>query len=166
VSLPVVLSPLVQRLRRRHRAKGGVFAFAPTVSILNRQAIQSVKEDQKAIKKQKIVVEPKDSAPKKGKFARISPIKTKVQDVPDKATGAVSPSFADISEIMKVMTEPIPFALLSPLRSDLTSLLQSKETALATERKAGGQKKWWMMNVTQAIEQTPPLASMKKSYYA
>jgi hypothetical protein len=30
VSLPVVLSPLVQRGRRRHRAKGGVFAFAPT----------------------------------------------------------------------------------------------------------------------------------------
>jgi hypothetical protein len=30
VSLPVVLPPLVQRGRRRHRAKGGVFAFAPT----------------------------------------------------------------------------------------------------------------------------------------
>ena len=30
VSLPVVLSPLDQRLRRRPRAKGGVFAFAPT----------------------------------------------------------------------------------------------------------------------------------------
>jgi hypothetical protein len=30
VSLPVVLSPLAQRVRRRPRAKGGVFAFAPT----------------------------------------------------------------------------------------------------------------------------------------
>jgi hypothetical protein len=30
VSLPVVLSPLVQRGRRMPRAKGGVFAFAPT----------------------------------------------------------------------------------------------------------------------------------------
>jgi hypothetical protein len=30
VSLPVVLSPLVQRVRRRPRAKGGVFTFAPT----------------------------------------------------------------------------------------------------------------------------------------
>jgi hypothetical protein len=30
VSLPVALSPLVQRGRRGHRAKGGVFAFAPT----------------------------------------------------------------------------------------------------------------------------------------
>jgi hypothetical protein len=34
VSLPVVLSPLVQRGRRRHRAKGGVFAFAPTTACL------------------------------------------------------------------------------------------------------------------------------------
>jgi hypothetical protein len=32
VSLPVVLSPLVQRGLRRHRAKGGVFAFAPTLT--------------------------------------------------------------------------------------------------------------------------------------
>jgi hypothetical protein len=31
VSLPIVLSSLVQRGRRRHRAKGGVFAFAPTL---------------------------------------------------------------------------------------------------------------------------------------
>ena len=35
------------------------------VSILNRQAILSVKEDQKASKKHKIVSEPKESAPKK-----------------------------------------------------------------------------------------------------
>jgi hypothetical protein len=32
VSLPAVLSPLDQRLRRRPRAKGGVFAFAPTAA--------------------------------------------------------------------------------------------------------------------------------------
>jgi hypothetical protein len=30
VSLPIVLSPLVQRGHRRSQAKGGVFAFAPT----------------------------------------------------------------------------------------------------------------------------------------
>jgi hypothetical protein len=33
VSLPVVLSPLVQRGRRRRRAKGGVFAFARTFAL-------------------------------------------------------------------------------------------------------------------------------------
>jgi hypothetical protein len=34
VSLPGVLSPLVQRGRRRPRAKGGVFAFAPTTALM------------------------------------------------------------------------------------------------------------------------------------
>jgi hypothetical protein len=63
-----------------------------------------------------------------------------------------------VSEILKVITEPIPFALLSPIRLYLTSLLQSKETALAAEEKVGGQKKTWMINVMQAIEQMPPSA--------
>jgi hypothetical protein len=35
------------------------------VSILSRQATRSVKEDQKALKKQKNLLEPKDLAPKK-----------------------------------------------------------------------------------------------------
>jgi hypothetical protein len=69
-----------------------------------------------------------------------------------------SPSVAEVLEILKVITEPIPFALLSPIRLDLTSLLQSKETALAVEEKVGGQKKRQMINVMQAIEQMPPLA--------
>jgi hypothetical protein len=51
-----------------------------------------------------------------------------------------SPSAAEVSEILKVMTESIPFALLSPLRLDLTSLLQSKETAPFAEEKAGGRR--------------------------
>jgi hypothetical protein len=34
--LPVVLPPLVQRDWRRHRAKGSVFAFAPTVRMMVR----------------------------------------------------------------------------------------------------------------------------------
>jgi hypothetical protein len=35
------------------------------VSILNRPAIRSVKEDQRAVMKQKVLAEPKDSTPKK-----------------------------------------------------------------------------------------------------
>jgi hypothetical protein len=86
------------------------------VSILNRQAIRSVKEDQRVVKKQKVLAEPKDSAPKKWKLVRISPIETKVQDVPEKTAGPSSPSSADVLEILKVITEPIPFTMLSPLR--------------------------------------------------
>jgi hypothetical protein len=51
-----------------------------------------------------------------------------------------SPFAAEMSEILKVMTESIPLALLSPLRLDLTSLLQSKETASAAEKKVGGRR--------------------------
>jgi hypothetical protein len=73
-----------------------------------------------------------------------------------------SSSTAEVSEILKVMTELFPFALLSPLRLDLTSLLQSKQIALAAEGKNGGQKKQLIMNVIEAIEQTLPLASANK----
>jgi hypothetical protein len=112
------------------------------VSILGRQAARSVKEDHKASKKHKTLPEPKDSAPEKRKLDKISSADMKVHDVPEKIMSSPSPSAAEVSEILKVMTESIPFALLSPLRLDQTSLLQSKETASAAE-KVGGQKKRW-----------------------
>jgi hypothetical protein len=52
-----------------------------------------------------------------------------------------SSSAAEVSEILKVLTEPFPFALLSPLRLDLTILLQSKEIASVAEGKSGGGKR-------------------------
>jgi hypothetical protein len=115
------------------------------------------------LKKQKTLSEPKNSAPKKRKLIRISSVETKVQDAPEKTIGLSSPSAAEVSEILKVMIEPIPFTMLSHLRLDLTSVLQSKETAPTAEGKLRGQKKRWMMNVMQAIEQTPPPASADKA---
>jgi hypothetical protein len=50
-----------------------------------------------------------------------------VQDLPEKIAGTSSSSSIDVIEILKVMTEPFTFAMLSPLGLDLTSLLQSKE---------------------------------------
>jgi hypothetical protein len=41
VSLPVVLSPLAQRVRRRPRAKGDVFAFAPTFALRGTNSTKS-----------------------------------------------------------------------------------------------------------------------------
>jgi hypothetical protein len=133
------------------------------VSILGRQAVRFVMEDYKASKKPKTLTESKDSAPEKRKLDKISSAEAKVQDVPEKITSPPSPPLAEVSEILKLMTESIPFALLSPLRLDLTSLLQSKETALATEEKVRGQKKRRILNVMQAIEQTPPSASEAKA---
>jgi hypothetical protein len=71
------------------------------------------------------------------------------------------------------MTDPFPFAMLSPLGSDLTSLLQSKEkgieqssggkdTASATRGNAEGQKKHQIMTVMKAIHKAPPSVSTEK----
>jgi hypothetical protein len=84
-------------------------------------------------------VEPKLSAPKKRKSSTLAPTEAKVQDPLEKIVGTSSSSPIGVTEILKVMTEPFPFAMLSPLGSDLTSLLQSKEKGVeqgaAEERK-------------------------------
>ena len=86
-----------------------------------------------------------------------------MQDVPKQIMSPSSSFAIEVSEILKVMTEPFPFALLSPLRLDLTSLLQSREIASAAEGENRGQKKRSMMNIMEAIEQTPPSASVDKA---
>jgi hypothetical protein len=92
---------------------------------LKRQEIRSIEKDKQRVvsKKQKISAEPKLSAPKKRKSSTLAPIEVKVQDSPEKIAGTSSSSSISIIEILKVMTEPFPFAMLSPLGSDLTSLL-------------------------------------------
>jgi hypothetical protein len=55
---------------------------------------------------------------------------TKVHDLPGNIPGAPSSSSIGVTKIMKLMTKPFLFALLSPLGSDLTSLLQSKEKGI------------------------------------
>jgi hypothetical protein len=106
------------------------------VSILKRHAIRSIEKDQKAAKKNS--AEPKDSASKKRKSAMLAPAETKVPDVLEKTIGTSSSISASVNEILKVMTKPFPFAMLSPLGSDLTSLLQSKEKG--TEKISEGKK--------------------------
>jgi hypothetical protein len=56
------------------------------------------------------------------------------------------------------MTESLPIQLLSPLRSELTKLLQKKDQPSAIKEKTGGQKRRRIVNVMHAIERTPPLA--------
>jgi hypothetical protein len=53
----------------------------------------------------------------------MAPAGTKIQDVPEKTIGISLSSSEGVSEILKVMTELFPFAMLSPLGSDLTSIL-------------------------------------------
>jgi hypothetical protein len=108
------------------------------VSILSRQAARSVKEDEKALKKAKTVPEPKATISKKQKLDQVPFIEPKVDEATEKTP--LSPSDAEVVEILKVMTESPPFKLLSPLGLELTRLLQRKETPSATEEKIEGKE--------------------------
>jgi hypothetical protein len=126
------------------------------VSILNRQAARMVKEDEKASKKTKTTSEPKVTVSKKRKPEVLEP---KVTEATEETP---TPSAAEIAEILKVMTESLPIQLLSPLRLELTQLLQKKDEPSATKTKVEGQKKRRIIKVMQAIEQTPLLALSSK----
>jgi hypothetical protein len=131
------------------------------VGILRRQAARSIKEDEKALKKAKTTLEPKATISKKRKLDQIPSTDSKVDEAAEKTPP--SSSAAKVVEILKVMTESLPFKLLSPLGLELTKLLQRTETPSATEEKIEGKKKRRILNVMQAIEQTPPSASATKA---
>jgi hypothetical protein len=133
------------------------------VSVLSRQAIRSVKAEKEALKKVKAASEPKAPVPKKRKLDEIPSAEPKVYEAPEKTLSPLSPSAAEVSEILKVMIESPPFKLISPLRSELTNLLQKKKMPSATEEKVGGQRKRHIVNVMQSFEQTPPSASVVKA---
>jgi hypothetical protein len=59
------------------------------------------------------------------------------------------------------MTESLPIKLLSPLGPHLTKLFQKKQEPSAL-KKADGPKKRRIGSVMQAIEKTPPSASVSK----
>jgi hypothetical protein len=133
------------------------------VSILSREATRPVKADEKALKKVKAAPEPKAQAPKKRKLDEIPSAEPKVDEAPKETLSPSSPTAVEVAEILKVMTESPPFKMISPLRSELTNLLQKMKVPSATEEKVGGQKKRRIVNVMQAIEQTPPSSSAVKA---
>jgi hypothetical protein len=127
------------------------------VSILSRQATRMVEEDEKASKKRKSTPELKVVVSKKRKAETPEPKTTKVtEETPS------TPPAAKIAEILKVMTESLPVKLLSPLGPELTKLLQKKDEPSASKEKADCHQKRRIVNVMQAIERTPPLASHPK----
>jgi hypothetical protein len=72
-----------------------------------------------------------------------------------------TPSAANVKEILKVMTESLPIKL-SPLGPHLTKLLQKKKEPSAT-KKSVVPKKRRIIDVTEAIEETPPPALASKA---
>jgi hypothetical protein len=127
------------------------------VSVMSRQVARMVKEDEKALKKRKSSPEPKVATSKKRKIATPEPKMAEIEE------GAPStPSAAEVEKILKVMTEPLPIKLLSPLGPQLTKLLQKKDEASATKKAAGPKKRRIITVFLQAIEETPPPASASK----
>jgi hypothetical protein len=130
------------------------------VSILNRQATRLVKEDEKIAKKTKSAPELKAAVSKKRKPERKPEVpEPKVAKAREETP---TPSAAEVAEILKVMTESLPIQLLSPLRPELTKLLQKKDQPSAIKEKTGGQKRRRIVNVMHAIERTPPPASASR----
>jgi hypothetical protein len=126
------------------------------VSVLSRQAARMVKADEEALKKRKISPESKIAASKKRKAATLEPKAAKIEEETPS-----TPSAAEIEEILKVMTESLPIKLLSPLGPQLTKLLQ-KEDEPSAAKKAIEPKRRRIITVMQAIEETPPQASVSK----
>jgi hypothetical protein len=126
------------------------------VSVVGRQAAKMVKEDEENLKKRKLSPEPKAVAPKKRKVAAL---KQKATDIEEETPS--TPSVVNMEEILKVMTESLPIKL-SPLGPHLTKLLQKKKEPSAT-KKSVEPKKWRIITVTEAIEETPPPASASKT---
>jgi hypothetical protein len=126
------------------------------VSVLSRQAARMVKEDEKTLKKRKSSPEPKAATLKKRKAATLEP---KVNEVEEETPS--TPPATEVEEILKVMTESLPIKLLSPLGPYLTKLFQKKQEPPAM-KKADGLKKRRIDSVMQAIEKTPPSASVSK----
>jgi hypothetical protein len=91
-----------------------------------------VKEDEKISKKRKSTPEPKVASLKKIKAATLEPKVTEVEE----ETPSTPPT-AEVTEILKVMTESLPVKLLSPLGPKLMRLLHKKDKPSATKRWSG-----------------------------
>jgi hypothetical protein len=118
------------------------------------------KESTKLAKKEKEISEklspgPKVAVSKKRKAASPKP-NTSAREEEAPAT----PSAAEVEEILKVMTEPLPVKL-SPLLPELTKFFQKGKEASAAESPAKP-KKLRIIQVADVIHQTPPPTSASK----
>jgi hypothetical protein len=124
-------------------------------SALDKEGTKLSKKDKEISKKRKLSPEAKIAAPKKRKAASPKP-KTSGQEEEAPAT----PSAAEVEEILKVMTEPLPIKL-SPLAPELTKFFQKEKEPSATESPAK-LKKRRIIQVADVIHQTPPPTSASK----
>jgi hypothetical protein len=161
------------RVSRPDEEAGGV-KKKRVVSILKRLAQRSIEKDKnkRLTKRSKLTPEP--SVSKKRKIISSTREEEERSSPPKHSAKTPSATSIGVIEISEVMAGPLTFTMLSPLGSELTSLLQPKkkdtrETIEAEAEKepsapGGGnaQKKRGMMNVMRAILDTPPPVIQKR----
>jgi hypothetical protein len=123
------------------------------------------KESTKLAKKEKEISEklspgPKVAVSKKRKAASPKPASPKPKTSAREEEAPATPSAAEVEEILKVMTEPLPVKL-SPLALELTKFFQKGKEASATESPAKPKKRR-IIQVEDVIHQTPPPTSTSK----
>jgi hypothetical protein len=116
---------------------------------MKRQARRSIEKDKKnkLPKRPKVSGETeiskmisKPSVPKKQKTAESNRVEEEKSSLSKHTIETPSASSIGVTKILEVMTGPMPFAMLSPLGSELTILLQPKEKGAreVTEAKSFG----------------------------
>jgi hypothetical protein len=144
------------------------------VSILKRQAQRSIEKDKKKRITKNPKLTPEPSASKKRKVVSSSRGEEERPSPPKHSVETPSSTSIGVTEILAVMTEPLPFTMLSPIGSELTSLLQpqKKNVKGTTEAEVdmeplapgGGnaQKKRRMLNEMRVVLDTlPPMVQTK-----
>jgi hypothetical protein len=96
------------------------------VSVLKRQAQRSVEKDKKRLTENRKLT-PEPLAPKKRKAMSSNRGEEERPSLPKHSEETPSASSIGVTEIQKVMIAPLPFTMLSPLGSSLTSLLQPQK---------------------------------------
>src|SRR5690242_17466681 len=125
---------------------------------LTRKAPNWPKRNKKFPKK--LSPEPKVVAPRKRKAASPKPTSPKPKTLVREEEAPATPSAAEVEEILKVMTEPLPVKL-SPLVPELTKFFQKDKEASAAESPAKPKKRR-IIQVADVIHQTPPPTLVSK----
>jgi hypothetical protein len=118
------------------------------------------KDDEDQPRKKKEKLEPKAVVPRKRKAASPKPASPEPETLIRDEETSVTPSAAEVEEILKVMTESLPVKL-SPLAPELTKFFQKDKKPSAAESPAKPKKRR-IIQVTDVIHQTPPPAMMSK----
>jgi hypothetical protein len=127
-------------------------------SAIDKESTKLAKKEKEISKK--LSPEPKVAAPRKRKAVSPKPTSPKPRTSVREEEASATPSAAEVEEILKVMSEPLPVKL-SPLAPELTKFFQKDKEASAAESPTKP-KKQRIIQVADVIHQTPPSISMSK----